>query len=121
MGSEANDVKQGAGTNNQLEDHEISEEKFHHNPADAEKENTLDRTSSQESSAFSTTASAVKVVIGSFPFLQSKVHCIWHIYFGKEFGLKFVLLVRCISHNLNIKVSFFEDASGCLRCISNQC
>nr|XP_009784515.1 PREDICTED: E3 ubiquitin protein ligase DRIP1-like [Nicotiana sylvestris] len=61
LGSEANDVKQGAGTNNQLEDHEISEEKFHHNPADAEKENTLDRTSSQESSAFSTTASAVKM------------------------------------------------------------
>lgn len=114
-------MRQGSGTNNQLEDHEISEEKFHHNPAHAEKENTLDRTSSQESSAFSTTASAVKVVIGSFPFLQSKVQCIWHIYFGKEFGLKFLLLVRCISHNLNIKVCFFEDASGCLRCISNQC
>ncbi|KAJ8528021.1 hypothetical protein K7X08_015472 [Anisodus acutangulus] len=65
--SEANDVKQGAGTskppgsNNQFEDQEISGEKFHHKPEDAEKEHTLDRMSSQESSAFPTTASAIKV------------------------------------------------------------
>ncbi|KAM3383265.1 E3 ubiquitin protein ligase DRIP1-like isoform X1 [Capsicum galapagoense] len=64
---EADDVKQGAGTSkppgtdNQLEDQEISGEKFHHKPVDAEKENTLDCTSSQESSAFPTNASAVKM------------------------------------------------------------
>lgn len=71
-------MKQGAGTSkppgtdNQLEDQEISGEKFHHKPVDAEKENTLDCTSSQESSAFPTNASAVKVVIGSFPFSPVK-------------------------------------------------
>ncbi|MCD7450523.1 hypothetical protein HAX54_006815 [Datura stramonium] len=66
LGSEADDTKQGAGTskppgtNNQFEYQEISGEKFHHKPADAEKENTLDRMSSQESLAFPTAASAVK-------------------------------------------------------------
>lgn len=65
-------MKQGDGTNNQLEDQEISGEKFHHKPEDAEKENALDRMPSQESSAFPTTASAIKVVV-SFPFSSVRI------------------------------------------------